>query len=38
VPGIKPTNLAFDPSGQLGMVVTEAWNGLLLSYPGVGDA
>jgi len=38
VPGIKPTNLAFDPSGRLGMIVTEASNGLLLSYPGVGDA
>jgi len=36
VPGHKPTNLAFDPSGGLGMVVTEASNGLLLSYPGVG--
>lgn len=35
-PGDKPTNLAFDPSGRLGMVVTEAVNGLLLSYPGVG--
>ncbi|WP_426051087.1 SMP-30/gluconolactonase/LRE family protein [Brevundimonas sp. SL161] len=38
VPGDKPTNLAFDPSGELGMVVTEATNGLLLSYPGVGAA
>jgi len=38
VPGIKPTNLAFDPSGRLGMIVTEASNGLLLSYPAVGDA
>lgn len=36
VPGPKPTNLAFDPSGRLGMVITEAVNGLLLSYPGVG--
>ena len=38
VPGVKPTNLAFDPSGKLGMVVTEASEGRLLSYPGVGDA
>ena len=36
VPAAKPTNLAFDPSGKLGMVVTEAVDGLLLSYPGVG--
>lgn len=36
VPAAKPTNLAFDPSGRLGMVVTEAVDGLLLSYPGVG--
>ena len=35
-PAAKPTNLAFDPSGVLGMVVTEAIDGLLLSYPGVG--
>lgn len=36
VPAAKPTNLAFDPTGTLGMVVTEAIDGLLLSYPGVG--
>lgn len=38
VPAAKPTNLAFDPSGTLGMVVTEAVDGLLLSYHGVGAA
>lgn len=38
VPGAKPTNLAFDLTGDLGMVVTEAINGLVLSYPGVGAA
>jgi gluconolactonase len=38
VPGPRPTNVAFDPSGVLGLVVTEAENGLLLSYPGVGVA
>ena len=37
-PAAKPTNLAFDPSGALGMIVTEAVDGLLLSYPGVGAA
>ncbi len=31
LPGQKPTNVAFDPSGRLGMVVTEAEKGLLLS-------
>ncbi len=31
VPGPRPTNVAFDPSGVLGMVVTEAEHGLLLS-------
>jgi gluconolactonase len=35
-PGDKPTNIAFDPTGVLGMVVTEAINGQLLSYPDVG--
>jgi gluconolactonase len=33
VPGRDPTNVAFDPAGTLGMVVTEATDGLLLSYP-----
>jgi gluconolactonase len=36
VPGRDPTNVAFDPAGTLGMVVTEAAEGLLLSYPGRG--
>ena len=33
LPGKNPTNVAFDPTGALGMVVTEAENGLLLSLP-----
>ena len=36
VPGPRPTNVAFDPSGALGMVVTEAEHGALLSYPWLG--
>jgi gluconolactonase len=36
VPGVNPTNCAFDPSGQLGLVVTEAEKGLLLSLTGLG--
>jgi len=36
VPGANPTNCAFDPSGTLGLVVTEAEKGLLLSYPTLG--
>lgn len=31
VPGQNPTNCAFDPSGRLGLVVTEAEHGQLLS-------
>lgn len=31
VPGRNPTNCAFDPSGRLGLVVTEAEHGQLLS-------
>ena len=31
LPGQNPTNCAFDPSGQLGLVVTEAEGGQLLS-------
>lgn len=31
LPGQNPTNCTFDPSGQLGLVVTEAEKGLLLS-------
>jgi gluconolactonase len=36
LPGMNPTNVAFDPSGRLGLVVTEAERGLLLSLPGLG--
>jgi gluconolactonase len=35
LPGECPTNCAFDPSGELGLVVTEAEKGLLLSITGV---
>ena len=38
VPGERPTNLAFDPSGRLGLVVTEAERGRLLSYPSLRSA
>ena len=31
IPGPNPTNCAFDPSGKLGLVVTEAGHGYLLS-------
>ncbi len=33
LPGMNPTNAAIDPSGKLGIVVTEADKGLLLSIP-----
>jgi gluconolactonase len=36
VPGPRPTNVAFDPSGALGMIVTEAEHGVLLSIDDVG--
>ena len=36
VPGANPTNCAFDPSGRLGLVVTEAENGRLFSLPMLG--
>ena len=36
LPGLRPTNAAFDPSGRLGLVVTEAEKGLLLSLPELG--
>lgn len=32
----NPTNCAFDPSGRLGLVVTDAGLGCLLSYPDAG--
>lgn len=36
LPGKNPTNCAFDPNGKLGLVVTEAERGLLLSLPNLG--
>jgi sugar lactone lactonase YvrE len=36
VPAPNPTNCAFDPSGKLGLIVTEASQGLLLSFPEIG--
>jgi len=36
IPGRNPTNCAFDPSRQLGLVVTEAEQGKLWSIPGTG--
>jgi len=36
LPGQNPTNCAFDPSGELGLVVTEAETGKLLSLPELG--
>jgi hypothetical protein len=36
LPGANPTNCAFDPSGRLGLVVTEAENGRLFSLPKLG--
>ena len=32
-PGSRPTSCAFDPSGKLGLVVTEAEKGQIISYP-----
>lgn len=34
--GGNPTNCAFDPSGRLGLVITEATDGSVLSFPGAG--
>ena len=36
LPGSNPTNVAFDPTGHLGLVVTEAERGVLLSLPELG--
>lgn len=36
IPGSRPTSCAFDPSESLGLVVTEADRGELLSFPGLG--
>jgi gluconolactonase len=35
LPGLNPTNTAIDPSGALGVVVTEAERGQLLSLPEI---
>jgi len=35
LPGLNPTNTAIDPSGALGIVVTEAEKGQLLSLPEI---
>lgn len=35
-PGKRPTSCAFDPSGKLGLVVTEAERGEIISYPDAG--
>lgn len=35
IPGQNPTNAAIDPSGKLGMVVTETEMGRLISFPGL---
>jgi gluconolactonase len=35
IPGSNPTNAAVDPSGKLGLVVTETEKGQLLSLPGI---
>ncbi|MEO9892402.1 SMP-30/gluconolactonase/LRE family protein [Aurantibacter sp.] len=34
--GSRPTSCAFDPSGKLGLVVTEAEHGKLITYPSQG--
>lgn len=36
LPGRCPTNVAFDPAGHLGLIVTEAEQGWLLSMPQLG--
>jgi len=35
MPGLNPTNAAIDPSGKLGLVVTETEHGQLLSIPEI---
>jgi gluconolactonase len=35
-PGTRPTSCTFDPSGKLGLVVTEAERGEIISYPNAG--
>ena len=34
--GTRPTSCAFDPSGKLGLVITEAEHGKIISYPEFG--
>lgn len=34
-PGARPTSCVFDPSGHLGLVVTEAEHGIIISYPEI---
>jgi hypothetical protein len=36
LPGSNPTNVAFDPAGPLGLVVTEAERGDILCLPELG--
>ncbi len=36
-PGTRPTSCAFDPSGKLGLVITEAERGEIISYPDAGQ-
>ena len=36
LPGMNPTNCAFDPLNRYGLVVTEAERGLLISFPELG--
>lgn len=36
IEGSRPTSCAFDPSGKLGLVVTEAERGEIISYPSLG--
>lgn len=35
-PGTRPTSCSFDPFGRLGLVVTEAERGEIISYPNAG--
>lgn len=35
-PGTRPTSCAFDPTGKMGLVVTEAERGEVIAYPNAG--
>ena len=35
IPGANPTNVAIDPSGSLGLLVTETEKGQLISFPAI---